>query len=136
MTNICFPKSMWVTCAGKKHNKYLSTPFTNTLHLVIARLILENEWTLTYKWTRWNWKPIYFLCKNGSKNPLARISQKKWCRNNFHPFSATTVFFWFGALDESSCGLCVGMITWKSCVLVNSYSSSIFVLLAMICGNY
>jgi hypothetical protein len=30
---------MWGTFAEKKHNKHLSTPFTNTLHLVIACLV-------------------------------------------------------------------------------------------------
>jgi len=39
MAKTCLPKGTWVTFAGKKHNKHLPTPFTNTLHLVIACLI-------------------------------------------------------------------------------------------------
>ncbi len=59
--------------------------------------------------------------------------------NNFPSLSKTIDFFWFGALDKSyhsSCVLCVGMVAQKSCVLVNSCSSSSRLFSMMICGNF
>jgi len=59
--------------------------------------------------------------------------------NNFRPLSKTTIFFCFGALDESSYssyGLCVGIVTRENCTLVNSYSFSNHLLPVSKCGNF